>query len=220
MEETPPTAAMLATRLAARILHDLAGAGQGLGSALALMSESADDAGRAEAAAFAAASAADLDARLAFCRAAYGGAPPSDADGLERLARIPFAGRRGRLRWASRAQGVPPTLARAMLIFAQLSAAALAGGGEAVASLTQDEALAWRGRVEASGPRLRMDASALCALTGASGPGQGPGRWIDGALARALILEQGGEIEVSDQGGAIILEARLPALAAARASLP
>jgi hypothetical protein len=212
MEENPQTSVILATRLGARILHDLAGATQGVKAALALMSEAHDPDGRAEACAYAMASAADLEARLSFCRAAYGGAPPAGRHDLEALSQTPFAGRRGRLRWAAHDEGAPASLGSAMLIFAQISSLALAAGGEAVASLVRAPGSRWLGRLDASGPRLRMDPQALSALAGA-GPlaGAVSGRWADGALARALILEGGGEIAVHDGGAVVALEARMPA---------
>ncbi len=97
-----------------------------------------------------------------------------------------------------------------MLIFAQLAAAALAAGGEAVASVTQEPSLAWLARLEAAGPRLRMDEQALCALADATPGRQAPGRWADGALARALMVAGGGEVSVTRRAEAVILEARLP----------
>jgi histidine phosphotransferase ChpT len=210
MEALPQTTAILATRVGARIVHDIAGAVQGLKAALALMEESGDPQEQAEARALAVASAADLEARLLFCRAAYGGAEPATAEELARLSQIPFTARRGRLRWAGNEAGAPPSLARAMLFFTQFAATALAGGGEALASLSRDSG-EWLARVEASGEKLRLDPQALAAFTGAGSSATRGGRWVDGALVRALVLEAGGAVSVEDLGRSVILTARAPA---------
>ncbi len=201
-------ASVLATRIGAKIVHDLAGAAHGVKAALALFGESMDEAGREEALDYALAAAAELEARVAFCRCAFGGADPVTPHEIERLSHIPFTGPRRRLLWAANAAGAPVALSRTMLIFAQLCAAGLASGGEAVASL-EVEGEAWIGRIEATGARIRMDPQALDGLSGAAAPG--PGRWAEGALARKLILEAGGTMSIETVDGRAALEARLPA---------
>jgi hypothetical protein len=201
----PPS--VLATRVGGKIIHDIAGAVHGVKAALALLGESADEAARAEALAYADAATRDLEARLAFCRTAFGGADPATPTEIERLSQIPFAGPRRSLRWRANQAGAPVALTRTILIFVQLSAAGLAYGGEAVASL-EIEGEAWVGRIEVTGARVKMDTQALDGLSGA--PASRPGRWAEGALARTLILEAGGVMHVEPGQNRVILEARLP----------
>jgi hypothetical protein len=203
-------ASVLATRVGAKIVHDIAGAAQGVKAALALLGESGDAATRAEALAYAAAATADLEARLAFCRTAFGGADPVTPAEIERLSQIPFAGPRRRLCWRANQAGAPGALTRTVLIFVQLAAASLAFGGEAIASVEM-EGEVWVGRVEATSDRVRLDPQALDGLLGAAAPR--PGRWAEGALARTLILEAGGALHVEAGQGRAVLEARLPVAA-------
>ena len=83
-----PTSAELASRLSAMLAHDMAGALQGLKAALALFDDSADEALQAEARALARQSADELEARLAFCRAAFAGRGVEGPAEFERLCQL------------------------------------------------------------------------------------------------------------------------------------
>jgi hypothetical protein len=209
MQPPAPTSAVLAARLSAQLVHDLAGGIQGLKAALALLQESPDEASRAEACALACQSAEDLEARLAFCRAAFAGAGTLSPAELERLAQTPFASRRGRLRWLAPDPGAPPALRQVALLFVQFASAGLATGGEATVRL-EASGEGWRARLEASGPRLRFDRDALAGLKGERPEGGFAGRWAAGAFARALVIEAGGRLTAEAGDTAAALEAWLP----------
>jgi histidine phosphotransferase ChpT len=203
-----PAPAVLAARLSALMAHDVAGALQGLKAALALLQDSHDEALQAEARALAEQSAAELEARLGFCRAAFGGRGAEGAVELERLSQIPFAGRRARLRWAALEPQAPGPLQRATLTFAQLASAALAAGGEATAWLDRPGP-EWRARLEATGPRLRMDAEALAGLRGEPPTPGAPGRWAAGAFVAQSLREAGAALTVDVGATSLTFEARL-----------
>jgi hypothetical protein len=203
------TPALLAGRLSALIAHDIAGAIQGLKAALALLEDSADVSLQAEARALAQQSTEELEARLAFCRVAFGGRGMEDAAELERLCQIPFAGRRARLLWAAAQPEAPGPLRQAALIFAQLGAAALAAGGEATAWLDRPDH-AWRARLEARGTRLRMDGEALAGLRGEAPTPGAPGRWAAGAFIAQSLRDAGGVLSIELDETLLTLEARLP----------
>jgi histidine phosphotransferase ChpT len=204
-----PASAELASRLSAMLAHDMAGALQGLKAALALFDDSADEALQAEARALARQSADELEARLAFCRAAFAGRGVEGPAEFERLCQLPFAGRRARLGWSTLDPGAPGLLKRAALTFAQLTAAALASGGEATARLDRAGG-GWRMRLEASGTRVRMDAEALAGLRGEAPTPGAPGRWAAGAFVAQSLREAGGGLAVEIGETFMALEARLP----------
>jgi histidine phosphotransferase ChpT len=208
----PPVAApaVLAARLSALMVHDIAGAIQGLKAALALLQDGPDEALQAEACDLAQQSTAELETRLAFCRAAFGGRGAEGAAELQRLSQIPFAGRRARLSWAALDPHAPAPLRQAALTFAQLAAAALAAGGEATAWLDQPGS-EWRARLEASGPRLRVDAEAVAGLRGEAPAPGAPGRWAAGAFIAQSLCDAGGLVTVEMGETSLALEARLPA---------
>ncbi|MBV8684752.1 MAG: hypothetical protein JO111_17895 [Caulobacteraceae bacterium] len=205
-----PAPALLASRLSALLAHDIAGALQGLNAALALLEDASDAALQAEARALAQQSAQELEARLAFARAAFAGRGAEGPGDLERLCRLPFAGRRADLRLAALEPGAPEPLRQAALTFTQFAAAALTAGGEARLWLDRSGEV-WRTRLEAAGPRLRMDGEALAGLK-QEGPTPGaPGRWAAGAFVAESIREAGGALEVELADGLLTLEARVRA---------
>jgi hypothetical protein len=206
MAESTPSAADLAGRLAARLIHDLAGAAQGLAGALALLEEAADDALRTEAVALARQSAGSLERRLAFARAAWAGADIPAGAALEALSRVPFEGRRGSLTWVRHEEGAPGPLARGLLLLCQLVAAMLGREGSARAVLERGATGAWRACVEAIGPGIRPDMGALSALVG-GGEGATSGVAVVAAYARLILSEAGGSMVVNAAGDRLTLEA-------------
>ncbi|HSZ51908.1 MAG TPA: histidine phosphotransferase family protein [Caulobacteraceae bacterium] len=209
MSPADPAPALLASRLSALLAHDMAGALQGLKAALALLDDSSDAVLQAEARALAQQSAAELEARLAFCRAAFAGRGLEGPAELERLCRFAFAGRRAELRWAALEPDAPGPLRQAALTFAQLAATALTAGGEATLWLHRP-AGTWRARLEAVGPRLRVDGEGLAGLRRQQPTPGAPGRWAAGAFIAQSIREAGGALEVELGETSLMLEARLP----------
>ncbi|HEY1928439.1 MAG TPA: histidine phosphotransferase family protein [Caulobacteraceae bacterium] len=210
MSSADPASTLLASRLSALLAHDMAGALQGLKAALALLDDSSEAALQAEARALAQQSAAELEARLAFCRAAFAGRGIGGPAELERLSRIAFAGRRAELRWASLEPDAPGPLSQAALTFAQLAATALTTGGVATMWLDRPTG-AWRARLEAVGPRLRVDGEALAGLRRQEPTPGAPGRWAAGAFVAQSIREAGGALDVELGETSLTLEARLGA---------
>jgi hypothetical protein len=208
MEVVAKSSVGLAQGLAARIIHDLAGAAQGIRVALALEADARDESTLAEARAFAVLAIEDLDGRLTFCRTAFGGAEATSVE-VERLAQLPFGRRRGRLSWSEHEDGAPIAMVQAMLVFAQIAAAALIAGGEAVASLGCVEGV-WRGTMDGVGEKVRPDIQALAALAGGDGGGERPGGWVVGAFVRALVEENGGAVAVSHDERSLRLSAAIP----------
>jgi hypothetical protein len=210
MSSADPTPALLASRLSALLAHDMAGALQGLKAALALLEDSSEEALQAEARSLAQQSAAELETRLAFYRAAFAGRGLEGLAELERLCRFPFAGRRAELRWAALEPDAPGPLRQAALTFAQLAATALTTGGEATMWLDRP-AGAWRARLEAVGLRMRVDGEALAGLRRQEPTPGAPGRWAAGAFVAQSIREAGGALDVELGETSLTLEARLRA---------
>ena len=210
MSSAAPAPALLASRLSALLAHDIAGALQGLNAALALMEDATDSVLQAEARTLAQQSADELEARLAFCRAAFAGRGVEGSGALERRCRLPVAGRRADLRLAALEPNAPGPLRQAALTFAQFAAAALAAGGEATLWLDRSGDV-WRTRLEAAGPRVRMDGEGLAGLRQEAPTPGAPGRWAAGAFVAETIREAGGVLEVELGDASLTLEARIPA---------
>jgi hypothetical protein len=215
MPSAPIPDTRLATRLCARLIHDLSGAAQGVTTALGLFEDAEGPNLDRAACELAARSADDLEARLTFARAAFAGGDVVGPAELERISQIPFQDRRGRLGWCSHEAGAPTALQRAMLLFAQLAAGVLALGGEAELRLERDGE-GWLGELKAEGPRLRADADALAALAGAGGGEARPGLWAVAAFARALVVEAGGTVAVEAEAQRLTITAWAPAGASAQ----
>ena len=200
----------LAGALAARVAHDLAGALGGVTVALSLLDDKSAEL-RDEAAALIATAVGELEARLSFCRAAYGSPPgESPTSETERLAHRLFEGGRAQLETALAAGSLPGVVGQALLGLAQLAAGALGAGGQARLSVRLDGD--WCCVLEALGARVRLAPEIAAALRGEAPPaGSATGRWAPAAFVYALVARRGGgiRVDVSDESLSILV--RLPA---------
>jgi hypothetical protein len=188
-----------------KVTHDIAGAAQGVRSALALLSESRNDARNwAEAVGYARQSVDELERRLEVCRVAYGGAAVAAPEDLVRLAGDAFRGR-GRLTW-TRIDPIFPALAsQAAVILAQATGVALLAGGEARAAL-EVAGETWRVVLEAESPRVRAPPGFEAGLTGGPCPAGAQGWWAAGRYLLDLV-GPGGHALARFETSALRLEA-------------
>ena len=200
---------VLAGALAARVAHDLAGALGGVTVALSLLDEKSAEL-RDEAAALIATAVNELEARLTFCRAAYGSAVgDSPANEIGRLAHRLFAGGRARLTTEIGGETLPGVVGQALLGLAQLAASALVAGGEARLSARFDDG--WVCELEALSPRARLAPETAAALRGEGPPsGTSAGRWAPAAFIYGLVVRRGGEIHMDASEGRLTILAALP----------
>jgi histidine phosphotransferase ChpT len=201
---------ILAAGLAARILHDISGPASGVASGLDLLA----DAGQADpdgtALDLAVSSARALLDMLEFLKAAFG-ASGEDVSGatLHRLALTPFEGRRPRLEWATNVDPFPGLAAQAILILAQIAAAALAAGGvaRATAASTHGEIVI---RIDGEGPRATLQPETLQGLGGQELSAGLAGRWAPSRYLSALVTGAGGAVAATTGVERFSLAATLP----------
>jgi histidine phosphotransferase ChpT len=200
----------LASRLAARLCHDFSGAAGAIASGLDLLSDPTAPVAPDEALALARDGAQGLAAQIAFARAAFGaGGEPFANDALETLARSLFVSIRPTLEWIVDPASVPAAPGRVLLNFVQLAAGAAATGGLVRAQARQGPD-GWRLRVEAVGPRVKLQPEVAAGLEG-GGPGAGlAGRWVQAAFVRALVVETAGRCAVRAEAERIVFEAIVP----------
>jgi hypothetical protein len=195
IKDTVPLAPeVLAARLLSRAIHDISGPTSGLTAALDILGDDASGAAHAEGLALARDSLAQMAARIAFCRAAFGGAGGWDGDSLGRLMETPFIGTRARLEPGPVVAGAPSCAVQAALIGLQISAESLAAGGIARLSLQpfQED---WRARVDGEGPRARMAPETVEGLAGLAFSSGLTGRWAPARYLNALSVSVGGALD-------------------------
>lgn len=190
----------LAAKILSRALHDIAGATSGLTAALDLLGDADNSAFHADALILARDSLAQMSARIAFCRAAFGGAGTSDRQAFADLIEIPFAGSRARLEGSELAPDAPPIVLQGALILVQISAEALASGGAARLSLERGDG-AWRVRVDGAGAKARLIPETLAGLGGLALESGLAGRWAPARYLHAVAASVGGALDFEAQDG-------------------
>jgi hypothetical protein len=200
---------VLAAKLVARALHDVAGPTSGLTAALDLLGDTGgDETLRAEALALARESLSQIGDKIAFCRAAFAGGAVEGA-ALARLIQAPFVRSRAHLEAPDPPADAPPALQPALLILSLIASESLATGGEAKISLSHDSGL-WRLRLMAQGARARLSPETRRGLEGGE-VGEGlAGRWAPARRLRALVARSGGDIDVETEAERIAVCLTLP----------
>ena len=201
---------VLAAKLVARALHDIAGPTSGLTAALDVIGDTNSRDLNAEALDLARDSLTQMAARIAFCRAAVGGGGGLEGEAFAVLAQTPFAGSRARLDVSAVEYGAPRLVLQGALILLQITAEALASGGVARLSIKPDRGN-WRACVNGEGARARIVPETLAGLEGL-GPESGvPGRWAPGRYLYALAVSAGGSLDFSAQDGQFCVALTCPA---------
>jgi len=190
----------LAAKILSRALHDIAGPTSGLTAAVDLLGDTANGALHAEALTLARDSLAEISARIAFYRAAFGGAASLDSATFSALVGAPFAGSRARLDQGALTSDAPPVVLQGALILAQISAEGLTSGGEARLSLER-LGETWRARVDGQGARARIVPETLAGLAGLAPPSRLAGRWALARYLHAVATSVGGAVDVHSQEG-------------------
>lgn len=195
----------LAERLAERLCHDFAGAGQGLTSGLDLLGEAASESERDEAIAFLKETLAAQSAKVAYARSAFGRPAAAEAEEIRCRIEQRFAGGRDCLTWEVGADRLGPQAARILLLLAEIGAEIAAAGG--TVRLVAD---AFRLAVEVAGPRIALRPEARAGLAGeALGEGH-VGRWIEAAFLAAAVRAAGGVLALAEGSEAIAIRISLP----------
>ena len=200
----------LAGALAARVAHDLAGALGGVTVALSLLDDRSAQL-RDEAAALIATAVCELEARLSFCRAAYGSSPGQSPRGdTERMAHRLFESGRAELKTDLAAEVLPGVVGQVLLGLAQLAAGALVAGGEARLSARLNGE--WFCELEALSAGVRVAPEIAAALRGEAPPaGAATGRWAPAAFLHTLVTRRGGDVRMHVSDGRLSIVACLPA---------
>jgi histidine phosphotransferase ChpT len=207
-----PTPAELASRMAARLCHDLISPVSALISGLDLLDDPSAQAMREEALKLIGQSARKLADQLSFARAVFANsAAPLDAAELEGLARRLYAHGRAELDWAVAPGLLPRPAGRVLLCLAQLGAAAILPVG-GVARLAVDAG----GRdvlvaLEAQGLRARLGPEVQAGLAGQPSSGGLAGHWVQAYYLQALVADAGGRLEARAGGEGVVVKATLPA---------
>ena len=203
-------ATQLAAGLAGRLLHDIAGAASGIATGVDLYDDPGSDSLRAEALDLVRSGDRALRERIAFARAAYGGASdPCAGEAVGRLCAIPFANGRARLVWDSSIRDLEGAAIPAMLILAQVAATALAAGGEAHASATSQGGVL-RLSVTGKGRRPRLHPEVLAGIAGTAPEGGMTGRWAPACFLNLIVTAGGGTLRADSDDESFVLEAALP----------
>ncbi len=200
----------LPAALVGRVIHDVMGPLSGVISGLDLLNDPQARDMHLDALALATASARALHDATAFARILYGAASaPLDAAALESLARGLFADQRPVLHWSMILPAVPAVVGRTLLGLLQVTAEALAAGGEAkagVASLNGGVIL----RIDAVGPRLRFSPEALAGLRGLPCAQGLIGKWAPSFYLWTQVQLAGGVIELKTDNARAVLTAQFP----------
>ena len=196
----------LAERLAERLCHDFAGAGQGLTSALDLLAAAGGADEREEAIAFLKETLAAQQARIALARRAFGRPAAMEVAELRTLIESLFDNRRGRLVWDVEASRLEPASARILLALAEIAADAAALGGE-----VRLRCAGRRLAVEAEGAKVLLKPEVRAGLDGETLRQGIAGRWIHAALLALWVRARGGTMAVDAAVGAASIQITLPA---------
>jgi histidine phosphotransferase ChpT len=210
---TPPSAAELAGRLAARLCHDFISPTSALVSGLDLLDDPASADMREEAMALIAASGRKLEDLLTFYRVAFGGSQATelfDVRELEKLARGRFAHARSELDWAVELASLDKVPARALLNLVELAIAALPLGGTARLEIRQMDAKVQL-TLRAEHPRASLHADTQKGLRGEP-LGEGlSGRWVQPYFLQCMIGDAGGSLDWRTEEGLVAACVELPA---------
>jgi hypothetical protein len=201
---------ILAAKLLARALHDIAGPTSGLTAALDLLGDTQNGAMHAEALDLARDSLAQMAARIAFCRAAFGGGGGLDGEAFAALMEIPFVGSRARLDRGILTPGAPPVVLQGALILLQISGEALASGGAAHLTVEPINGK-WSARVDGEGARARVVPETFAGLGGMGLKSGLPGRWAPARYLHALAASVGGALDFGAKEGRFWLAFTCPA---------
>jgi histidine phosphotransferase ChpT len=201
----------LAAKLVARTLHDVAGPTSGLTAALDLLGDTGGDGAlREEALALARESLAQINEKITFCRAAFGGGGGLESRALAPLVHAPFRKGRANLEFPEIPIETPSVLKQALLILALIGAESLALGGTARIRVEMSDGV-WAGRLTAEGPRARLHPETALGLDGADF-GEGlPGRWAPARYLHALMMTAGGRVSLETRVERVEIRIACPA---------
>ncbi|MFN4295974.1 MAG: histidine phosphotransferase ChpT [Brevundimonas sp.] len=202
----------LATFLTGKLCHDFISPAGAIASGLDLINDPSAQDMREEAMGLIAASSEKLIALIRFARVAYGAATTAErfsADDLKPLAESVFKGARASLDWRAEATEFSKPHARALLNLAQLTGAALPGGG--TATVTAREADGWLTlRGEADGVRARLKPEAVTGLAGERLNEGLAGQWIQPYWLWRTVNDHGGSLGFTVGENRVTLTARMP----------
>lgn len=200
----------LASRLTARLCHDLVGPAGAVVSGLDLLADdpTADVSGAAME--MVDAGARKLLAVIVFSRVAFGlGQEDFDTGVLKVLARGLFSDLRPTLDWSVEATSLPGPPARTLLNLVQIAADALPAGGVARAWATAHGGKVQLG-VDAIGPRPRLHPEVQSGLRGEPRSAGLSGRWVQAYFVHTMVAAVGGEVVAAASDTAISFKATLP----------
>lgn len=206
MTASPVTPELLASALAARLIHDIIGPASGIVSAFDLAADPRAAAMHREALAMAASTARELVATLTLVRTIYGGGGAAmSRTELTAAAEAIFAGSRATL---TPRIGHPPTAtsSRVFLGLTQIMATAAAAGGmvSAAHDISGDTILM---TFDGVGPRVRLHPEIPVGLAGESPGGGEPHRWSAAYLLGAVARAAGGTVQANVADGGVSLRA-------------
>ncbi len=204
-----PTADVLASRLVARLCHDISGPLSALqvGVDLILDPQVVDE--NAAALAVIADGLRRLKATLEFARVAFGASDCAiGSDLLKAIAQSLFVDARPTLEWKIQPVMLRAPVARIVLNLTQMAAEAASRGG--IVSVTTPIEPAPLIVVEAADGRARIHEETQRGLTGMSSFGEPGGRWAQAVFVRSQAARDGGWLTAENTPRSVVFAAHLP----------
>jgi len=204
---------ILALAATARVLHDFSNVLSGLSSGLELAGGDLDPDLKAEGIALAESSAKTMGDLLEFFRLAYAANPqPCDGARLQALARAVFPNPRVRLHWEGGAGTAPGSVARITLLFGQIAAMGMRAGGDVTFAMAASGTSAFEVSVRGQGVKAELPREVADGLDGRPCSDGVLGRWAPGAITRAVVLAEQGDLSWGGAPDAFEIRARLPSI--------
>ena len=198
-----------ASLLCSRLCHDLLSPVGALNNGLELLADETDPAMRARCLELLSESARASANKLKFFRLAFGAAGGFGESVDSREARVAIEGlfgdnHRVSVGWMVEDAALPKGAVKVLLNLALIGGDALVRGGQLDIGAEQVD-----GAVEivirAEGPRIILDSELRDALTGATGDAPVTPRAAAAFLVRALVSENGGQLQVSDSDAPVLM---------------
>ncbi len=210
MTQPSPTSHRLATGLAARLIHDIAGPASGVATGLDLYTAPNSDDLRDSALDLAISSVRTLLDRLDFYRTAFGGGEePHNTETIQRLAARQVGNRRTQLDWPTSATALPSPAGQALLIMTQIACDALMASGTIRVALDSGAGKLSL-KVEGKGPRVLFHPEVMAGLVGQEHRNGVAGRWAPAFYLHTLVTAAPGLLSIDLSEGGFLMEAALP----------
>lgn len=206
------TPSSLAALLCARICHDLISPVGALGTAIEILDDDTSDM-HDDAMALVRNSSRQAGAKLRYLRLALGAG--GSAPGIIALAEIKslvtgmYGEGKSALHWNTQLDGIDKNCARILLNLVMLAVQSVPRGGDVKISVSEND-VATSLKLEATGPKSRLDAAIEKTLAGKSPEDGFDGRTIQPFYTGMLVREMKGGVSTSVNGETVSFSANIP----------